>query len=88
MQDITISKELFECAEIIFQPHWRFMRDSAGGVEESRKTISQTVADVIRKCPSEMQEAMVSNIVLAGGNAHFVGLSAHHPFVGFVFFVC
>lgn len=73
--DIIISKELYECAEVIFQPHWRFMRDSAGGVEESRKSISQTVADVIRKCPPETQDALVSSIVLAGGNSHFVGFS-------------
>lgn len=65
-QVITIGNERFRSPEILFQP-------SMIGLETNG--IARSIASSISKSPVELRKDLTSNIVLAGGNTMFEGIS-------------
>ncbi|KAG2385491.1 hypothetical protein C9374_003306 [Naegleria lovaniensis] len=66
---ITIGTERFRCTEILFQPNL-LNRD-----ESCTEGFHEAIFHSITKCDLELRKDMYTNIVLAGGNTLFEGIS-------------
>ena len=64
---ITISNQLFQCTECLFQPLTQLGREHAG--------IHQLIHNSIKECDIDVRRDLYSNIILAGGNTMFPGFS-------------
>ena len=64
---ITISHQLFQCTECLFQPLSQLGREHAG--------IHQLIHNSIKECDIDVRRDLYSNIILAGGNTMLPGFS-------------
>eukprot|EP01084_Bolivina_argentea_P059362 108403_1 len=63
---LTINEQRFECTEILFKPY------KCGHDEDG---IHELLYKAVKKCDFDIQRDLFNNIVLAGGNTMFDGLS-------------
>ena len=64
---ITISNQLFQCTECLFQPLTQLGREHVG--------IHQLIHNSIKECDIDVRRDLYSNIILAGGNTMLPGFS-------------
>lgn len=76
-QVISLEEERFVSPEALFQP--RLLGLDRAGVHEA-------VCDSIKRCDSTLQDTLFSNIILAGGNTMFQGITERlkHELAGIV----